>query len=88
MSTAAGPLPISSPSRSRSRIHVHVIESHCIGIAPPAPSQCKRIVVWEIRGVGEFCHVCYENYLAVHWREIEIEKIIRLSDRESDFFKG
>lgn len=55
-------------------------------VDPPAP--CKRTVVWYIDGVGTFCHVCQESYLATNWRKIEITAIHRLSDREEDFFKS
>jgi hypothetical protein len=44
--------------------------------------------LWLIVGVGRFCHSCFEAYLSANYNDIELDEIIRLSNRESDFFLG
>src|ERR1700721_636170 len=74
----------SSPSSLRIAIP---IPSMPISIVDP-PVACKRTVVWYIKGRGYYCHSCYESTFALDWRKIPIEDVIRLSDDETQFFKG
>lgn len=60
--------------------------ARCLGMMGNGRDKCKRQVVWYIAGIGPFCHVCHEVYFARNWRDIEIEEVIRLSDREEEFF--
>ena len=47
---------------------------------------CRHRVVWRIVGEGYYCNGCYEVHFATHWRDIDVQDIKRLSDREEDFF--
>lgn len=102
MNAAAGPslvpsLTASNRNGNRSRTHAHIDSSgdwRCVGIPKHPPLSlvsslaCKRTVTWFVAGIGPQCHVCFESTLALDWRKIDIGDIHRLSDRESDFFKG
>jgi hypothetical protein len=50
--------------------------------------RCKRHVVWAIDGVGVFCNHCFEAFFAANWRDVTLEMIHRLSNREEDFFQS
>lgn len=84
MSTPA--VPVHIPTRPHSDNEPDPVY-RCTGLSPSSP-HCKRRVTWYIAGVGPYCHVCFENYFAINWRTIEIGDVYRLSDRESDFFRG
>lgn len=46
---------------------------------------CTRKVVWMIDGIGHMCNYCWTIYFADHWKEIDLDRVHRLSDDERDF---
>jgi len=68
----------------------HIDPDKCIGMTGDRAigSICKRRVVWEILGTGRMCHCCFETYFAINWKKVDIDRIVRISDDDRDFFHG
>ena len=79
MNSISAPVPHPIPDTSMVR--------QCCGrvAGVNGPALCRRKVVWSIDGIGDMCNYCWTIYFADHWRDIDLDRVHRLSDREQDF---